>query len=114
MPPLEDPDLLARFRAVLENWRFAGYVAWNERATIWVKENLEEFTLRDLARLMWEHIEMGNPIYQVPERRAEWNMYDFHYDFRFRVNGRRIYIETILLDDDPDDPTIQVVSVHDA
>jgi hypothetical protein len=29
------------------------------------------------------------------------------------IGGRLLYIETILPDDDPNDPTIHVVSVHD-
>jgi hypothetical protein len=30
------------------------------------------------------------------------------------IGGRPLYIETILIEDDPDDPTIHVVSIHDA
>jgi hypothetical protein len=38
----------------------------------------------------------------------------FHYDFRLEVGGRLLYIETILAEDDQDDPTIHVVNIHDA
>lgn len=30
------------------------------------------------------------------------------------LGGRLLYIETILIEDDPDDPTIRVVGIHDA
>jgi hypothetical protein len=30
------------------------------------------------------------------------------------IGGRLLYIETILVEDDPNDPTIHVVSIHDA
>jgi hypothetical protein len=69
---------------------------------------------RELARLMCEHVEAGGEIDQVPERRPEWNDHDFHYDLRFPIAGRLRYLETLLLDKDPEDPTIYVVSIHDA
>jgi len=34
--------------------------------------------------------------------------------FRITIGERLIYMETILVEDDPDDPTIHVVSIHDA
>lgn len=34
--------------------------------------------------------------------------------FRINVGDRLLYIETILVEHDPDDPTIHVVSIHDA
>lgn len=37
-----------------------------------------------------------------------------YYDFRPHLAGKEIYIETILQNDDPKDPTIQIVSIHDA
>jgi hypothetical protein len=30
------------------------------------------------------------------------------------IGGHDLYIETVLVEDDPDDPTIHVVSIHDA
>jgi hypothetical protein len=41
-------------------------------------------------------------------------MWPYHYDFRLMIAGRNIYIETILQDDDPNDPTLEIVSIHDA
>ena len=48
------------------------------------------------------------------ETRLEWTEHRFHYDFRIPIADRLIYIETILMDDDPEDPTIHVVSIHEA
>jgi hypothetical protein len=50
----------------------------------------------------------------VPETRPEWNDRPFHYELRIPIAGRLIYVETILIDDDPTDPVIRVVSIHDA
>jgi len=63
---------------------------------------------------MFDHVANGGEIDQVPERRPEWNQYDYHYDLRISIASRLCYIETLLLDDDPKDPTIYVVSIHDA
>ena len=54
----------------------------------------------------------GGVIDQVPERRAEYSSWPFHYDFRLHLAGKELYIETILQDDDPKDPTIRIVSIH--
>ncbi len=113
MPRLEDPVSLARYRSALANWRITGYVDWKETARTWVRNQLGEHEPRQIARLMFEHVEAGGEIDQVPERRPEWNDRPFHYDLRISVAGRLLYIETILLDDDPDDPVIRVVSIHD-
>jgi hypothetical protein len=56
----------------------------------------------------------GGTIDQTPETRPEWNDRPFHYDFRLMIANRRVYIETILVDDDPTDPYVHIVSMHDA
>ena len=63
---------------------------------------------------MFRFFAAGGEIDQVPETRPQWNEQRFHYDFRMDIGGRLLYIETILVEDDPDDPTIHVVSIHDA
>jgi hypothetical protein len=113
--PLKDRDVLAAFKSALsENLRFAGFVTWKPRAAAWVKENLEGYTTKAVAELMLSHIESGGEIDQVRERREEWIQFDFHYDFRLRVGDRLVYIETILVRADPNDPQVQIVNIHDA
>jgi hypothetical protein len=56
----------------------------------------------------------GGEIDEVRETRPEWSGHRCHYDFRVEIGGRFLYIETILVEDDLDDPTIHVVSIHDA
>ncbi len=38
----------------------------------------------------------------------------YHYDFRMEIAGRLLYIETVLIEDDPEDSIVHVVSIHDA
>ncbi len=114
MPPLTDPILLARILGILANWRVTGYVVWKDVAVDWLRENLRGIEPHEFVKLMCEYVSAGGVIDQVPERRPQWSDYDFHYDIRFPIAGRKIYIETILIDDDPSDPILRIVSIHDA
>jgi hypothetical protein len=110
----EDPVILARYLSALANWRYTGYVEWKEVALAWVKKQLGSVALRALSEQMYKYVAAGGEVDQVPERRPEWNDYDFHYDVRLPLGDRLLYIETLLRDEDPNDPTILVVSIHDA
>jgi hypothetical protein len=63
---------------------------------------------------MHQHVQADGVIDQVRERRPEWNDRDYHYDFRLAWTGRSLYIETVLVDDNPKNPYLDVVSIHDA
>jgi hypothetical protein len=115
MAPLTDPVRLTAYRNALANWPFTGFVTWKERAAEWVRRELEGFTTKEIARLMHEHVERGGQIDEQRETR-EGLEGGYHYDLRFPVGGRWLYIETLLCfrnPEDPDDPTIRVVSIHD-
>jgi len=71
-------------------------------------------TLKGIAELIYRHFDSGGQIDQVNETREEWLDFKFHYDLRLTIAERRIYIETVLLSEDPDDPEIQVVNIHEA
>lgn len=114
MPPLTDPQILACIEQVLQNWHVTDYVTWKDVARDWVRQHLAQVTLRDLARTLYEHVQNGGLIDQVRERRPEWSDRDYHYDYLVSIQGQIIYVETILVDDDPTDPTIHIVSIHDA
>ncbi len=113
MPPLTDPVILAQFGIVLANWNYTGYVTAKDVALEWIANNLSGLTLKNVAEAMHEFLQRGGVIDQVPETRPEWSMWPFHYDFRLQLAGREVYVETILQDDDPNDPTIHIVSIHD-
>lgn len=114
MAPLSDPLVLASIRGALKEWRVTGYVTWKEVAREWVRKNLQGVNPESIAGLMHDSVAAGGTIDQVREQRPEWNDREYHYDFRLQISGRVIYIESILQDDDPSDPTINIVSIHDA
>lgn len=114
MVPLADPVILAKFRHALEQWRFTGYVTWKAFARQWAERNLEGWTTRAIAEAIFQHVDVGGRIDQVRETRPEWTDDAYHYDFRIQIGNRLIYIETLLVEDDPSDPTVHVVSIHDA
>ena len=114
MPQLTDPSILAQFRAVLGNWKYTDYVTAKPQALDWIANNLGGLGLKDVAKGMNDYYKTGGVIDQVPERRPEYWHWPYHYDFRLQLAGKEIYIETILQDDDPKDPTIRIVSIHDA
>ena len=114
MARLTDAAILAKFQRALSQWRFTGYITWKSIARQWVEQNLEGLTTRSVAEEMFRHFEAGGEIDEVRETRPQWSEHRFHYDFRMEIGGRLLYIETILVEDDPDDSTIHVVSIHDA
>jgi hypothetical protein len=114
MPPLTDPVILGQFQAVLANWNYTGYVTAKDVALDWIANELGGLKLKHVAKAMYDFLQGGGVIDQIPETRPEWSLWPCHYDFRFPIAGRNVYIEVILQDDDPRDPTIHLVSIHDA
>lgn len=81
-----------------------------------MKRELENITLKEIARLMFEYVDAGGEIDEVKETRPEWSDYEFHYDLRFPIQGKPVYIESRLhykLPFKPDFSTILVVNIHD-
>jgi len=114
MARLTDAAILAKFRHALSQWRFTGYVTWKPIARQWVEQNLEGWTTRAIGEEMFDFLDGGGEIDQTAETRPEWSPQQFHYDFRMEIGGRLLYIETVLVEDEADDPVVHVVSIHDA
>ncbi len=104
---------MAQFHAVLANWSYTDYVTAKPLALDWISSALGGLSLKDVAKAMHDFCQAGGAIDQVVERRPEFSIWPYHYDFRIQLAGRVIYIETVLQDDDPNDPTIHIVSIHD-
>ncbi len=118
MAPLTDPERLLAFKNALSNWAFSGYVEFDltEQSHEWIRCELRNIPLREIAELMNQHAESGGVIDEVRETRPEWSGdYEYHYDLRLSVQGKLVYVETRLHFVPPfvpDDPSILVVNVH--
>lgn len=120
MPKLTDPAILTTIATVLSNWNYTDYVtakevAYNFLATLFPALDRRDLVLKHVAKLMYQHVSANGDIHYARETRPEYNHREYHYDFSLTVAGRTklLYLETILVDDDPDDPTIHIVSAHD-
>jgi hypothetical protein len=113
----DDPDDRLRcYRNALRNWKYDGYVEFKPRARDGLKEWVPSRALREIKRLLFEFVDSGGKIDEQVETRLEYVGDEFHYDLRVKIDDRLIYFETILRTqkpDDPDDPRIEVVNVHD-
>jgi hypothetical protein len=110
-----DPAELARYRDVILNlWYVRDYIQWKKRALEGLCETLPGYTAELIHEMMFNYVRDGGEIDQVVEKREGWTEYRFHYDLRPPINGCRIYIETVLCDEDTNDPWILVVNIHAA
>ncbi len=114
MAPLKDTDIRDAFLEALGPLKRRNFVDWKPLASEWLVKNLEGSSQLDFARLMYEHVSNGNEIDQVVETRDPWrHSHDFHYDFRFSIDGQKIYIES-LLDQRSPGPVLQIVNMKNA
>jgi len=118
MAPLSDPDRLLADRDALSNWAFSGYVSFDltEQSHAWIRSELRNIPLRDVAELMHRYAESGGVIDEVRETRPEWSgEHEYHYDLRLSIQGKLVYVETRLEFNRPfvpDEPSNLVVSIH--
>jgi hypothetical protein len=113
MPLLTDSTVLAQYHCALNLWDCTYYINWKYTARQFVEKELSGYTTRLIGKLMFEHVRDGGNIHQIVEKREAWLEWRFHYDLYVPIAGREIYFETLLVDDDPTDCTILVVSAHD-
>lgn len=112
MAPLTDPDQLEQIVKALRQPRAC--VSWKRSAGEWLRTNLDGETQQSIESLMLDHVETGGEIDRQPETRPEYrDRWAYHFDFRFDVSGRLIYVETVL-DDQLIVPELTIVSIHDA
>ncbi len=118
MAPLTDPTRLEAYKDALSNWSFEGYIQFEltETAYRWIKQEFEGISLKEIGRLMHDFVEGGGEIDEVRETRPEWSDDEFHYDLRFTIQDKPVYIESRLNYREPlfpDDSSILVVNIHE-
>lgn len=118
VPPLTDPTRLAAYRDALANWNVTGFIEFEltEEAQRWVRRELDGMELKEIGRLMFEHVLAGGKIDEVKETRPEWADHEFHHDLRFEIQDKAVYVETRLFFREPlkvDESWILVVNIHE-
>jgi hypothetical protein len=97
VPPLTDPGRLAAYKDALNNWSTRGYIQFEltEESHRWVRRELSNITLRDIGRLICEHVANGGEIDEQTETRENWSeQHEFHHDLRLPIRNKVVYIET--------------------
>lgn len=113
MARLTDQTLISLIREALSEWRADGYVVWKRLPAEWLRKELDGQTQKSVAKLLYDHVIANGEIDQVRERRERYrDQYEFHFDFRLTIDGRPVYIETVL-DEFRTGPTLTIVSMHD-
>jgi hypothetical protein len=113
MARLTDPETLAAYTGVLENWNLADAIVFVRQA--------QEFALQELgvrAKAIKERmhefvVKEGGEVDATPERSDLYkDLHPFHYDLRFFYEGHALYAETLLeIAKDPFYSTIRVVKL---
>ena len=109
--------LLPCYQNALRNWRYTDFIIYEEIAARWLRKELRGYSQRQFSELLHKFVAGGGEVDQVVETRPEWSMHSHHYDLRPVVEGRKLYVETRLIYDDPndpDDPIILIVNIHPA
>ena len=111
---LTDSRLLDLITNALRNGAedVGGYVVWKKLPAEWLRKNLGSQTQLSVVQEMLKHLRNGDEIDQVVERRERHRDENrFHFDFRIRIDGLDVYIETVL-NEFKADASVVIVSMH--
>jgi hypothetical protein len=117
MPRLTDPDILARYKQALAEWKVEGAIELVGRAHEGLRRTLEGVTEKDFKEALYRFVCIeGGEIHQVMEEREQWcKEWEWHYDLRPTINGVRLYVETRLFPESfssREEPIVRIVHIH--
>jgi hypothetical protein len=111
----KDPAELALVTLAL-TCRVRGCCEWDEKAARVFRGQfpLPDLTLDEVRETLIEQVTNGKEVIQVTETRENWSHYPFYYKVILDIEDlpRGLFVELRLIDDDPDVPTVHIVSVH--
>src|SRR5262249_10569549 len=94
-----------------------GCCEWQEKAARLFRSDppLSGLTPEGVRDELIDFVGNGGDVLQVTETRAERNDRPFYYKVILPVHGLRrgLFVEMILIDDDPDVPSVEIVSCHE-
>lgn len=115
---VNDAVELALVRKAVElGARFKGYCEWQESSARRLRQQstCRGMTPEGIKRFLCDHVVAGGEIVQVAEQRPEFSNYRFYYKAIISVAGfpRGLFVEFVLVDDDPSDPAVHIVNAHE-
>ena len=119
MARLTDPDILARYKQALAEWRYEGAIVLEGRARDGLRTTVEGMTEKSFKQVLYRFICHENgEVDQVKEEREPWcKQWEWHYDLRPTINGVKLYVETRLFPESlssRQEPIVFVVQVKPA
>lgn len=97
--------------------RFKGCCEWSESSARRVRQRppCEGLTPEGIKELLIQHVEQKGKLVQVREKREEYDDRRFYYKVVVPVPGfvRGLFVEVVLVDDDPDCPAVLIVNAHE-
>ncbi len=116
MPQPEDPAEHALVLLAIQlAARFEGYCEWESKAEKRLRDNppIDGLAPRGIQRLLLEHVlAKSGEIIQISEKREEYKSRNYYYKAIIPTEEIELFVELILVDDDPKDPTIKIVNAH--
>lgn len=116
--PMDSAELELVRRAILFGRTFAGYLEWQRRILLRIREHppYATFTADDLKQRLCEFVKQSpSSLIQVAEKRLEYPDRQYYYKVILPVDElpTGLFVEMILVDRDPDDPVVWIVNVHE-
>lgn len=94
-----------------------GCLEWDEKAArrFLARPPLPSMTLEGVIDELIDFVAGGGDVVQVEEKRPEYDDRPFYYKVILPVAGFQhgLFVEIVLLDDDPDVPMVRIVSCHE-
>lgn len=116
--PESEPERELVERAINLACKFGGYCEWERRAAIRIRSTAELKGLlpAGIKTLLCDYVaRMPGSVSQVVEKRAEYS--DRRHYFKVVIPvpefSGGLFVELILTDDDPTDPTVLIVNAHE-
>src|SRR5690242_2423324 len=119
MPRLTDPEILARYKQALADWKVEGAIELQGRAPEGLAGSVDGVTVKYFKESLFRFVcEQDGEIDQVKELREPWReSWEWHYDLRPTIHGVKLYVETKLHPESlvsDREPTILVVQIKPA
>ena len=112
MPKLTEAAIIAVITMAFELRRYRGFVTWKRQATEDVRRHFPGYTPEFIEELAHKHLASGGVIKFVNEWREGLLDDPVHYDFVIADKPKPIYVETVVLRMDIDDPGVEIRSCH--